>query len=164
MVYLVFNFFFLLNRYPLDGNWHRAVVKEILLTKQVTVFFVDYGTLDNVGQRDIRLNIMLEDLETQAFRCVLHNIQPPAVDRLQGHNVFKEETLDYLHTLTVEKEFRVKVKGRGPPLSVSLIKNQVSIAKQLVQENLAEYVESPKPKKKSQKRKSKLKVKVESQS
>lgn len=111
------------------------------------MFFVDYGTLDSVDCRDIRLNIMLQDLPTQAIRCVLHNIQPPKADRSEGLKVLKESTLTRLHCMIVEQEFQVKVEGRGPPIEVSLTVNRKSVAKMLVEEKLAEFIVAKKTKK-----------------
>ena len=128
----------------------------------VTVFFVDYGTLDSVSIRDIRLNTMLEELPVQAIRCKLDNIQPVAGSQPEGTREWKVETLDHLHTLIVEKEFRVRVKGRGLPLPVGLANSSMRtpLAELLVQKRMAEYIVKPVKKKKVNKNKRKNKNKT----
>lgn len=144
------------NRYRLDNSWHRAVVHEICDNpEEVEVIFVDYGTLDAVDRRNIRLNIMLEEIPIQAIRCVLHNVRPPpSSGAMETPWEWPVATLNRLHKMIVDKEFRVRVKGRGPPLEVALTaEHSVSIAKILVtEEKLAVYIQ-PIKKKKYQKKK-----------
>ncbi len=143
------------NRYRIDNSWHRAIVSKIDDNpEEVTVIFVDYGTLDAVDRRNIRLNIMLEELPIQAIRCVLHNVRPPPSSGAVETPKWPVATLNRLHVMIVEKEFRVRVKGRGPPLEVALTADRSeSIAKILVtKEKLAVYIQ-PIKKKKYQKKK-----------
>ncbi|XP_032786585.2 uncharacterized protein LOC116924198 isoform X1 [Daphnia magna] len=142
-------------KYKIDNKWYRAIVKktEVELEK-VTVFFVDYGTLDSVDCRDIRLNIMLEELPTQTVCCKLFNIRPPVEDLTDRKWDWPVKTLDHLHELIVDKEFRVIVKGKGPPLPVALItRKQSSIASYLVENKMAELTDPNLWKKKSKKKK-----------
>lgn len=104
------------------------------------MFFVDYGTLDAVDRRDIRLNIMLEDLPIQALRCVLHNIQPLVGDEPARKSKWSIETLNTLHRWIVDNEYRVIVKGKGPPLQVVLTTNRTSIGKEMVNTSMAEFI------------------------
>lgn len=106
------------------------------------MFFVDYGTLDAVDRRDIRLNIMLEELPTLTICCKLFNIRPNVGDRTDGKREWPMETLNHLHELIVDEEFRVLVKGNGPPMPVVLKTNkQSSIASYLVGKKMAEFID-----------------------
>ncbi|KAI9557591.1 hypothetical protein GHT06_017419 [Daphnia sinensis] len=142
-------------KYKMDNMWYRAIVKqnEVELEK-VTVFFVDYGTLDSVDCCDIRLNIMLEELPTQTVCCKLFNIRPPVEDLSDRKWEWPVETLNHLHQLIVDHEFRVIVKGKGPPLPVALVTHkQSSIASYLVENKMAELIDPNLKRKKSKKKK-----------
>ena len=105
------------------------------------MLFVDYGSLGWVDGRDIRLNIMLEEVPVQAIRCVLHNIRPLNIQHPpRGRVKWPVETLNYLEELTVGKSFSVHVLSRGPPVEVSLINDQKCISAMLVKEKMAEYI------------------------
>jgi len=56
-----------------------------------------------------------------------------------------KETLDTLHSMTVDKEFRVTIKKNGVPLQVHLnsINHDGVVNKNLVKRGLAEFVEIP---------------------
>lgn len=109
------------------------------------VFFVDYGTLDAVDRRDIRLKTMLHDIPIQSMCCVLHGIRPAKEHTLEN-GMWTIEALNTLHKWIVEKEFRVQVRNVGSPLQISLKGNQKaqSIAHQLVLQQLAEFCEKKK--------------------
>ncbi|XP_057366887.1 uncharacterized protein LOC130687728 [Daphnia carinata] len=142
-------------KYNIDNQWYRAIVKktEVELEK-VTVFFVDYGTLDSVDCRDIRLNIMLEELPTQTLCCKLFNIRPPVEYRTDRNWEWPVEILDHLHKLIVDGEFRVIVKGKGPPLPIALVTHkQSSIASYLIENKMAEWIDPNLRRKKSKKQK-----------
>lgn len=107
----------------------------------MTVFFVDYGTLDAVDRRDIRLDIILEDTPIQAMRCVLHNVRP-AVEHKDENGSWTVEVLNTLHEWIVDKEFEVTVKSKGPPLRVTMkeVQSSKTVAEQLVAHKFAELI------------------------
>lgn len=135
LIYYFFNFIF---RYKGDNSWCRAVVKNTDEDPgSVTVFFVDYGTKDSVDSRDIRLNIMLEELPTVSICCKLYNIRPSG-----GQPRWSTETLDIIHREIVVKEFRVNVKVMSHPLQIVLMnKRNISYSDELVNRNYAEFID-----------------------
>ncbi|XP_066211537.1 tudor domain-containing protein 1 [Saccopteryx leptura] len=60
-----------------DGNWYRALVKEIVPNGNVKVHFVDYGNTEEVTVDELRMiTPELLKLPFQAIQCWLVDIQP----------------------------------------------------------------------------------------
>nr|XP_003408992.1 tudor domain-containing protein 1 [Loxodonta africana] len=60
-----------------DGNWYRALVKEILPNGNVKVHFVDYGNIEEVTADELRtISLKFLKLPFQGIRCWLVDIQP----------------------------------------------------------------------------------------
>ena len=129
----------------MDGSWYRATIRSVE-RDVVSVFFVDYGTLDDVNPLNIRRNIMLESVPIQTICCSIHNIQPPG-DSRENPVEWPVETLNYLHQYIVEKTCHVTVYVKSP-LQVSL-RLSCDVGKHLVDKKMAEYiVVKPKSRKK----------------
>ncbi|PNJ65542.1 TDRD1 isoform 3 [Pongo abelii] len=59
-----------------DGNWYRALVKEILPNGHVKVHFVDYGNIEEVTADELRMiSSTFLNLPFQGIRCRLADIQ-----------------------------------------------------------------------------------------
>ncbi|XP_055208164.2 tudor domain-containing protein 1 isoform X4 [Gorilla gorilla gorilla] len=59
-----------------DGNWYRALVKEILPNGHVKVHFVDYGNIEEVTADELRMiSSTFLNLPFQGIRCQLADIQ-----------------------------------------------------------------------------------------
>jgi len=127
--------------YKNDGYWYRAVVRGFLENGDVEVFYADYGTLDKVPKKDIRLNIDLEDEPMQTVRCTLYNLRPAGDDANGWESRIPD--LNEIHLLAVDQKFTVHVKAVGPPIQVTLIHNGRNFNKKLVAKNLAEFVHIP---------------------
>lgn len=114
------------------------------------MFYADYGTLDKVPKKDIRLNIDLEDEPVQTVRCAFYNLRPTG----DGANGWESriDDLNEIHHLAVDQKFKVKVKAVGPPIQVTLIHNGRNFNKDLVAKNLAEFVYIPQPSESSKKK------------
>lgn len=55
-----------------DGNWYRALVKEILPNGNVKVHFVDYGNIEEVTADELRMiSSTFLNLPFQGIRCRL---------------------------------------------------------------------------------------------
>ena len=121
-----------------DNGWQRAIVDSID-ENRVTVLFVDYGTLDSVDRRDIRLNILLEEIPIQGFWCTLQNIR-----LLTEESNFNQKIRDLLFG----KVFGVRVEKTGTSIEVVLRDEMASIAKLLVSKKVAEYIKKKNHKKK----------------
>ncbi|XP_056659734.1 tudor domain-containing protein 1 isoform X5 [Monodelphis domestica] len=60
-----------------DGNWYRALVKEILPNETVKVHFVDYGNIEEVTADKLRrMSSKFLKLPFQGIRCWLVDIKP----------------------------------------------------------------------------------------
>ncbi|XP_008585588.1 PREDICTED: tudor domain-containing protein 1 [Galeopterus variegatus] len=60
-----------------DGNWYRALVKEILPNGNVKVHFVDYGNIEEVTADELQMiSSKFLKLPFQGIRCWLVDIQP----------------------------------------------------------------------------------------
>ncbi|XP_073934358.1 tudor domain-containing protein 1 isoform X2 [Castor canadensis] len=60
-----------------DGNWYRALIKEILPNGNVKVHFVDYGNTEEVMTDELRMiAFKFLKLPFQGVRCWLADIQP----------------------------------------------------------------------------------------
>uniref|UniRef100_M3XSB9 Tudor domain containing 1 n=1 Tax=Mustela putorius furo TaxID=9669 RepID=M3XSB9_MUSPF len=60
-----------------DGNWYRALVKEILPDGNIKVHFVDYGNMEEVTADELRIiPSKFLKLPFQGIRCWLVDIQP----------------------------------------------------------------------------------------
>ncbi|XP_072479246.1 tudor domain-containing protein 1 isoform X3 [Notamacropus eugenii] len=60
-----------------DGNWYRAIVKEILPNAAVKVHFVDYGNVEEVTTEKLRkMSSKFLKLPFQGIRCWLVDIKP----------------------------------------------------------------------------------------
>jgi hypothetical protein len=141
--------YFFISRYEVDKQWCRGIIKRIVQPGIVEVFFVDYGTLDAVDCRYIRLKIMLEEVPVTAISCKLFNVRPLA--NTDGKLEWPEEMLNKVHQEIVEREFRINVKGRGRPLPIVMLTDrQQSYSDLLVQRNWAENID---PSLKSRKKK-----------
>ena len=125
-------------RYVLPGTetatWNRGIIRKVN-DKTADVVYVDYGTLDEVLLCDIRLDITLEDVPIQTQRCVLHNIMP-----VDGAADWPVETLNYIHKLVVDKEFKAVVKAQRQATHVSL-EGELKIEKHLVLQGMAVIME-----------------------
>nr|4B9X_A Chain A, TUDOR DOMAIN-CONTAINING PROTEIN 1 [Mus musculus] len=61
-----------------DGNWYRALVKEILPSGNVKVHFVDYGNVEEVTTDQLQAILpQFLLLPFQGMQCWLVDIQPP---------------------------------------------------------------------------------------
>ncbi|XP_032734985.1 tudor domain-containing protein 1 isoform X4 [Lontra canadensis] len=61
-----------------DGNWYRALVKEILLDGNIKVHFVDYGNMEEVTADELRMiPSKFLKLPFQGIRCWLVAISSP---------------------------------------------------------------------------------------
>nr|XP_055104521.1 tudor domain-containing protein 1 isoform X2 [Symphalangus syndactylus] len=59
-----------------DGNWYRALIKEILPNGHVKVHFVDYGNIEEVTADELRMiPSTFLNLPFQGIRCQLADIQ-----------------------------------------------------------------------------------------
>ncbi|XP_058291743.1 tudor domain-containing protein 1 isoform X2 [Hylobates moloch] len=59
-----------------DGNWYRALIKEILANGHVKVHFVDYGNIEEVTADELRMiPSTFLNLPFQGIRCQLADIQ-----------------------------------------------------------------------------------------
>ena len=116
--------------------------------KEVDVNFVDWGTLDTVNIKDIRLDVDFEDVPVQAVRCALHNLEPTC-----GGQNWLIRDLNAIYRLAAGVEFKVKVMADGPPIQVELIPERGRVFnKELVVKQLAKFVEISEPEKKKSKR------------
>lgn len=132
--------YYFISRYKVDKQWYRGIVKRIGQPGIVDVLFVDYGTLDEVDCRDIRLKIMLEEVPVIAISCKLFNVRPLA--NTDGKLEWQEGMLNEIHKEIVDQEFRIHVKGRGRPLPiVMLTKSCQSYSDLLVKRNWAENID-----------------------
>ncbi|XP_022267852.2 tudor domain-containing protein 1 isoform X4, partial [Canis lupus familiaris] len=60
-----------------DGNWYRALVKEILADGNIKVHFVDYGNMEEVTADELQMiPSKFLKLPFQGIRCWLVDIQP----------------------------------------------------------------------------------------
>ena len=132
-------------RYDGDGEFHRAVIEVVGFERgRATVIFVDYGTRDSVQLKNIRLDIKFEEIPILAVRCTLYNIRVPGSGNQLGgvKALWSKETLDILHKMIVDHEFRVTIKNKGLPLQVLLHSDSIgSVAEKLVEQSLAELTE-----------------------
>lgn len=128
----------MISRYN-DGKWYRGVVETVHPDKGTAdVVYVDYGNGEEVSLRDIRLNVMLEDIPMQALRCKIQNIKP-----VGGASSWDDKAISEIGKILVEKELPCRVMAVGPALSVVLGRGNNLIAQELVDKGLAEHVESP---------------------
>ena len=129
-------------RYKLDGKWYRATILNTAGNRtKVEVFFVDYGTRDEVDRYDIRLNIMLESIPIQTIKCTIHNIKVPGT-KTNDATEWPISTLDHLHQLIVDQTCRVIVHTQSPSANfVSLfLSSGTCVAEYLVDKKLAEFI------------------------
>ncbi|XP_006162823.1 tudor domain-containing protein 1 [Tupaia chinensis] len=60
-----------------DGNWYRALVKEILPNGRVKVHFVDYGNIEEVSAHELQMiTPKFLKLPFQGIQCWLVDVQP----------------------------------------------------------------------------------------
>ncbi|NXX92080.1 TDRD1 protein, partial [Centropus bengalensis] len=60
-----------------DGNWYRALVRNVTASGNVKVFFVDYGNVDEVPLDKIRqISSSFLELPFRAIKCWLSGIKP----------------------------------------------------------------------------------------
>ena len=85
--------------------------------KEVAVYLADYGMVDIVDVNHIRLDLTLEEKPVHVLQCCLYNMTHQLENRDQELDM---EQVAAMREEVVEREFRVVVKGFGPPLQVML--------------------------------------------
>ena len=83
----------------------------------MTVFMADYGTTAVVDINHIRLDLALEEKPAQVLHCSLYNLDSQLENGSQKWDI---EQVAAMREEVVEREFRVVVKGLGPPLQVMI--------------------------------------------
>ena len=136
----IFVFFF---HIPLRcrGIWFRAVVKAFNKEKKiVTVFFVDYGETEHLDCADVRLDICLQKIPVETFRCCLHNLKPMGVDTSNECVAWPKDLINCLR-VSVHQEFNAIVKTYFP-LSICLRfpNTSESLTEFLVTTGKADYI------------------------
>ena len=97
----------------------------------MSIFFVDYGKEDSVDCRDIRLDIILEDIPLIAISCKLFNIRP-----VGGQQNWPTRVLHFIYVNIVESDEFTVLQGLNPPFEVELSsKHIVSLGHFLVEKN-----------------------------
>uniref|UniRef100_G1S2F7 Tudor domain-containing protein 1 n=1 Tax=Nomascus leucogenys TaxID=61853 RepID=G1S2F7_NOMLE len=88
-----------------DGNWYRALIKEILPNGHVKVHFVDYGNIEEVTADELRMiPSTFLNLPFQGIRCQLADIQ-------YSNKHWSEEATTRFH-MCVDG---IKLQARGIP-------------------------------------------------
>ncbi|CAK1544922.1 unnamed protein product [Leptosia nina] len=119
-------------RFPEDGNWYRAIVRDITGNK-IIVAYVDYGNEQEVAETDIRtITPDLIKLPAQAMKCALKGYEDKPVE---------SKTSNQLEMLALEKTLMAHVVGMyshdtmlvtlvddtvTPPLDIARRMNQLS--------------------------------------
>lgn len=109
--------------------------------ERATVFFVDYGAVEQVSVKDIRLKNMFFKIPVQTFRCHLEGIEPASERNTKSRN-YTESALNLLHELTVNNEFNITVENFSPlRVSLKFLDNDVKVSSLLVAARKAKYRE-----------------------
>lgn len=95
------------------------MVKELKKEENlVTVFFVDYGSTQDVVCSDVRTDVGLQKIPVGTFRCSLHNLKPLGANSFNEKTPWPKDLVNYLRG-AVNQEFNAIVKSYCP-LNISL--------------------------------------------
>ncbi|KFP79160.1 PREDICTED: RING finger protein 17, partial [Apaloderma vittatum] len=127
-----------------DGSWCRAQIIGLPSYEEVTIKYVDFGSVANVTLEDIRrIKRKFLSLPEQAIRCRLACIEPykgAAEWNKEAKERFKQITEDKLMLCTVFEILDNNILSVELLGSSALHGRNFSINCQLVEENLASYV------------------------
>ncbi|CAH1803308.1 unnamed protein product, partial [Owenia fusiformis] len=131
-------------KYTQDGTWYRASITAAS-SKEVEVFFVDYGNTDTVPYDNIKqLLPKYAKLQMQALKCSLNNVKPI------GQN-WTDVEIKAFEDLVNEKSLVGSVISKSPngDLQIELLdstgSNDIIINKELVLMGKAMAINTPPP-------------------
>ena len=78
---------------------------------------MDYGTVDVVDTKDIRLNLAMEEKPIQVLHCILYNVNQQLEN---GAQELDKEYVAAMREEVVDREFKVVVKSIEPPPQVMI--------------------------------------------
>ncbi|XP_004631604.1 tudor domain-containing protein 1 [Octodon degus] len=125
-----------------DGNWYRALVKEILPNGNVKVHFVDYGNVEEVTTDELRMiSSKFLKFPFQGIQCWLVDIQP-------RNKYWTKEAIARFHMCVTEIKLQARVveiteKGVGVELTDLSTSYPRIISDVLISENLVLKAGSP---------------------
>ena len=99
-------------RYSEDGEWYRAIVKQVNeADRTCVVFFVDYGNEDTVPITDalLKINDEFKSFPMFAIKCSLSGIRPPSAEL--DTSSFNSAIADFMYESFGSKSF-AKFVGR----------------------------------------------------
>ena len=102
----------------------------------MVVYYDDFGNLDVVDVKDIRLDISLLETPVQVLRCSLHNLQP-----VGGAPEWSSSQRNFIYKEAVKWTFRVVVKAPGPQVKLMYKKNSC-FNTDVVHNRCADFVDS----------------------
>ncbi|XP_031629248.1 uncharacterized protein LOC116344710 [Contarinia nasturtii] len=96
-----------------DSQWHRAEIVEVL-DKSLVVFYVDYGTLDEVEKKNVRfLNKRFSKSPIYAHRGCLDRCKPnDGIWTFEAMNVFEQRMNVFKDTVVLVKLTNVNVQEK----------------------------------------------------
>lgn len=102
----------------------------------MVVYCDDFGNMDVVDIKDIRLDIALQETPVQVLRCSLHNLQP-----VGGAPEWSNEQRNFIFKEAAKWTFRTVVKAPGPQVMLMYRKNSC-FNTDVVHNRCADFVES----------------------
>lgn len=128
----------MINRFSEDNEWYRCIVHQLYPKEErVVVKSVDLGSITSVNLTNIRLNIVLHDLHTLSMSCKLHNT------KLVGGRAWNDKAIKKVRERVIDKIFNCNVIANDTELHVSLERDDKLLAKELAEQGLMEFVETP---------------------
>ncbi|XP_044731143.1 RING finger protein 17-like isoform X2 [Chrysoperla carnea] len=89
-------------RNPDDDQFYRGLVQEILSNDIICVLFIDYGYTKHCRTFDLRKNLILENIPTQALKCQLSYVKPKS-------KVMSSTFEKYVSDFLLNEEFLIEV-------------------------------------------------------
>ncbi|XP_070535128.1 tudor domain-containing protein 7-like [Ptychodera flava] len=107
-------------KYPADGNWYRAVVKQILPTKKVEVLYVDYGNREVISISNLRepttANPHITKLPYQSVDCQLAGLSGLVSSKTENSDLSKS----LIEMVPTNEAIQIKVLLETKPPTVEL--------------------------------------------
>lgn len=126
--------------YYLDSRFYRGRVIDVNKDNNTClIHYIDYGNEEICSFENLRKNIIVHQIPTQAHKCALARIRPT-------NGQWDRQALDYVHKSIVEKQCYVKIVGEpiGGVIPIELKYDKLWINDHLVDFEMAVYADGSK--------------------
>ncbi|KAH0560638.1 RING finger protein 17 isoform X2 [Cotesia glomerata] len=94
-----------------QDTWSRALVHRV--QEKIAIEYIDYGNMMWQDEKFLRKELLLENVPRQATKCKVYEMIPDT-----PNTIWRQEDLDKLHVLLVDKVCQVTIVSQSPEVLV----------------------------------------------